>query len=118
MKNASLKTCDCFDVVHRVCTHIAVAMLFVCLVENSASAQLVHPGGWHTQEDLTTIRENVAAEVEPWISGWNAARNEGPDAARSQIGDLGNFLWSSSWSKSQLQSLLLGCFFGSDQNGT
>jgi hypothetical protein len=44
-------------------------------------AQLVHPGGWHTQADLTRIRSKVAAGEEPWITGWNAIKNEAPDAS-------------------------------------
>ena len=71
---------DCFDVVYRACTHIAVAILFVCLVTSSVNAQLVHPGGWHTQEDLTLIREKVAAFASPWRPAWVVARSEGPDA--------------------------------------
>jgi len=47
---------------------------------SSAKGQMVHPGGWHTQEDLTIIREKIAAGEEPWITGWNAARNEAPFA--------------------------------------
>ena len=80
MRNVSLKTCGCFDVVHRVCTYVAVAILFVCLMASSANAQLVHPGGWHTQEDLTLIRERIAAGESPWRRAWIVARNEGPDA--------------------------------------
>ena len=80
MRNVSLKTCGCFDVVHRVCTYVAVAILFVCLMASSANAQLVHPGGWHTQEDLTLIREKIAAGEAPWRRAWIVARNEGPDA--------------------------------------
>ena len=57
-----------------------VISLLFCLITNSAHADLVHPGGWHTQEDLTLIREKVADGEEPWASGWSAARNDGPDA--------------------------------------
>jgi len=72
---------DCVDVPHRVSALIAAVILLVCLlVATSANAQMVHPGGWHTQDDLTLIRNKVAAGEEPWITGWNAARNEGPDA--------------------------------------
>ena len=80
MKNVSLKMCGWFDIVHRAYARIAIVALFVCLTAGTANAQMVHPGGWHTQEDLTIIREMVAAEEEPWITGWNAARNEGPNA--------------------------------------
>ena len=80
MKNVSLKMCGWFDIVHRAYARIAIVALFVCLTAGTANAQMVHPGGWHTQQDLTTIREMVAAEEEPWITGWNAARNEGPNA--------------------------------------
>jgi len=58
----------------------AIGILLVCLMASSAKAQMVHLGGWHTQDDLTLIREKVADKQEPWITGWNAARNEGPDA--------------------------------------
>ena len=80
MKNVSLKMCGWFDIVHRAYARIAIVALFVCLTAGTANAQMVHPGGWHTQQDLTIIREMVAAEEEPWITGWNAARNEGPNA--------------------------------------
>ena len=80
MKNARPKMHGWFDVAHRTYVHVAIVVVFVCLMASSASAQMVHPGGWHTQQDLTIIREMVAAEEEPWITGWNAARNEGPNA--------------------------------------
>jgi len=54
--------------------------IFVLLLSNSVSAQLVHPGGWHTQDDLTLIRAKVAAGEEPWITGWNAIKDESPNA--------------------------------------
>ncbi|MDF7809294.1 alginate lyase family protein [Pontiellaceae bacterium B12219] len=47
-------------------------------VATSANA-LVHPGGWHTQADLTLIRTKVAAGEEPWVSGWNAIKNTDAD---------------------------------------
>ena len=80
MKNASPKMCVWFDVANRASTHVAIVVLFVCLAASSANAQMIHPGGWHTQEDLTIIREKIAAGEEPWITGWNAARDEGPSA--------------------------------------
>ena len=80
MKNVSPKMCVWFDVANLASTHVAIVVMFVCLAASSANAQMVHPGGWHTQEDLTIIREKIAAGEEPWITGWNAARNEGPSA--------------------------------------
>ena len=79
MEHLGLNMRGFFKVVHRVCAQFAVVTLFVCLVASSANAQLTHPGGWHTQEDLTLIRESVAAGVEPWITGWNAARFQAPN---------------------------------------
>ncbi len=63
----------------RIC-HITLKISFLVLVivmlhSTSTHAQLVHPGGWHTQDDLTLIRTKVAAGEEPWISGWNAIKN-------------------------------------------
>ena len=58
MEHLGLNMRGFFKVVHRVCAQFAVVTLFVCLVASSANAQLTHPGGWHTQEDLTLIREN------------------------------------------------------------
>ena len=80
MKNASPKMCVWFDVANLASAHVAIVVMFVCLAASSANAQMIHPGGWHTQEDLTIIREKIAAGEEPWITGWNAARNEGPSA--------------------------------------
>ena len=79
MEHLGLNMRGFFKVVHRVCAQFAVVTLFVCLVASSANAQLTHPGGWHTQEDLTLIRERIAARQDPWFTGWNAARNEGPN---------------------------------------
>ena len=67
--------------------NIAITLVLLLNVMSSY-AQLVHPGGWHTQEDLTIIREKIAAGEEPWISGWNAARNEGPDANHRENPDV------------------------------
>ena len=69
MKNVSLRLHSCFDAVRRVGLRMAVVVLSVGLMSSSANAQLVHPGGWHTQEDLTIIREKIAAGEEPWITG-------------------------------------------------
>jgi len=52
----------------------------ILLLSTAANAQLVHPGGWHVQADLTQIRANVAAEKEPFISAWNAIKDESPKA--------------------------------------
>ena len=51
----------------------------ILLFTSSTNAQLVHPGGWHTQSDLTTIRSKVNAAEEPWITGWNAVKDTGPN---------------------------------------
>ena len=59
---------------------LKAALLLSCLITGTANADLVHPGGWHTQSDLTLIRSKVAEKEEPWITGWEAAQNEGPDA--------------------------------------
>lgn len=60
---------------------LAASMAFpMDRAEGQTASGLVHPGGWHSQEDLTVIRDNVAAGKEPWITGWNAAKDEGPDA--------------------------------------
>ena len=67
---------------------IAVGILLVCLMASTANAQMVHPGGWHTQADLDEIRDNVAAGREPWITGWNAARDEGPGVNHRENPDV------------------------------
>ena len=51
------------------------ALLFFALPSH---AQLVHPGGWHTQADLTIIRTKIAAAEEPWVTGWNAEKGKRP----------------------------------------
>jgi hypothetical protein len=59
---------------------LIVAALVLVLFEQTPRAQMVHPGGWHTQADLTRIRANVSAGKDPWITGWNAIQNKSPDA--------------------------------------
>ena len=44
-----------------------------------SSSGLIHPGGWHSQADLTLIREKVAAREEPWISAWRDFEGRAPD---------------------------------------
>ena len=51
----------------------------VLFASSSDAQQLSHPGGWHTQADLTVIRSNVKAGKEPWITGWNAVKDKGPN---------------------------------------
>jgi len=49
-------------------------ILTVCvlLLSNSINAQLIHPGGWVTGDELSIIREKVAAQEEPWYGAWQA----------------------------------------------
>ncbi len=54
---------------------ILFALLFFA---SPIHAQLIHPGGWHTQEDLTIIRAKVDAAAEPWVTGWNAVKDKRP----------------------------------------
>lgn len=51
---------------------------FIAVVATS-TAELVHPGGWHTQSDLTLIRTKVAAKEKPWIEGWDAIKDKNAD---------------------------------------
>ena len=60
--------------------NVALVLFLSLGTINSSKAQLVHPGGWHTQADLTQIRTKVKAKEEPWITGWNAIANESPNA--------------------------------------
>ncbi|MDO5971772.1 hypothetical protein Q4Q35_18375 [Flavivirga aquimarina] len=58
-------------------TIIKIRLVFILvLLRNltSSYAQLNHPGGWFTADDLTLIRAKVIAGEEPWISGWNAIK--------------------------------------------
>ena len=61
-------------------TTLVRAGLFFAMVlfASSVDAQLVHPGGWHTQSDLTIIRSKVKAAEEPWATGWNAVKDSRP----------------------------------------
>ena len=56
-----------------------IAIFLALLFSVSLSHALIHPGGWHSEEDLTTIRESIRDRKEPWITGWDLAKNEGPD---------------------------------------
>ena len=68
-------------------THTAIgawiAKALTCLAllapASRGHAEIVHPGGWHSQADLDAIATNVKAQQEPWITGWNAFKDTGPD---------------------------------------
>ena len=61
-------------------TPLVKAVVFFALLffVSPSHAQLVHPGGWHTQADLTIIRSKVQAAEEPWVTGWNAIKDSRP----------------------------------------
>ena len=61
-------------------TLLVSAVMFFGLLffASRTDAQLVHPGGWHTQADLATIRSKVKAAEEPWATGWNAIKDSRP----------------------------------------
>ena len=61
-------------------TPLVKAVVFFALLffVSPSHAQLVHPGGWHTQDDLTIIRSKVQAGEEPWVTGWNAIKDSRP----------------------------------------
>ena len=66
-------------IVHKT-SLVRAAVFFILLsITWPTHAQLIHPGGWHTQSDLTTIRTKVRASEEPWITGWNAVNGKGPN---------------------------------------
>ena len=61
-------------------TPLIKAVVFFALLffVSRTDAQLIHPGGWHTQADLTIIRSKVQAAEEPWATGWNAIKDSRP----------------------------------------
>lgn len=47
---------------------------------NAASPPpFVHPGIWHTESDLESVRRHVKAKDQPWFDAWQALENGGPD---------------------------------------
>ncbi|MDF7809296.1 alginate lyase family protein [Pontiellaceae bacterium B12219] len=46
----------------------------IALISISTQA-LVHPGGWLTEDELIVIRDNVAAQEEPWYGAWLALKD-------------------------------------------
>lgn len=44
---------------------------------SAAVAAFVHPGLLHTEADFARMREKVAAQAEPWLSGWNVLAANG-----------------------------------------
>ncbi|MEP5340959.1 MAG: T9SS type A sorting domain-containing protein [Algibacter sp.] len=56
-----------------------ILTLIALLGVTSSYAQLTHPGGWLTQDELTFIRDKVSAQEEPWYSAWLAMENEDAD---------------------------------------
>ena len=45
-------------------------------VTNVPPSPFVHPGLLHTRADIDRMRQRVAAEQEPWLSGFNALRGD------------------------------------------
>ncbi len=57
-------------------------MLLICFVLLSLVYNcvcVIHPGGWHTVEDINRIREKIAAKHEPWHTAYEALMKTGPD---------------------------------------
>lgn len=75
MKKNYFKTSE-----HKIMKASFLMAAFIMLLSHSVNAQLVHPGGWHTQDDLTLIRAKVQAGEEPWASAWKAIENKSPKA--------------------------------------
>ncbi|WP_159023903.1 carbohydrate-binding protein [Formosa sp. L2A11] len=59
---------------------ISLVFILVLLLNLTSSyAQLTHPGGWLVEDDLTLIRNKVAAQEEPWYSAWLELENDNID---------------------------------------
>lgn len=43
--------------------------------QKKSPSDFVHPGLWHSHEDLETMRTNVLNEKDPWKSGFDVFRN-------------------------------------------
>jgi hypothetical protein len=50
---------------------MGVVLLLICIANQTAQAQYVHPGGLHTLADLDRMKAQVAAGAHPWIDDWN-----------------------------------------------
>ncbi|MDR1787985.1 MAG: alginate lyase family protein [Treponema sp.] len=48
------------------------ALAAVQITPKDNTVAMLHNGGLHPQSDLNLIKAKIAANVEPWISGWNA----------------------------------------------
>jgi hypothetical protein len=40
------------------------------------SRTLAHPGALNTEEEFALMREKIAAEAEPWLTGWNGLKGD------------------------------------------
>jgi hypothetical protein len=54
-----------------------ICFVLLSLVYNCVC--VIHPGGWHTVEDIHRIREKIAAKHEPWLKAYEALMKTGPD---------------------------------------
>ena len=72
--------------VGRITSRVLFSIALFLGVTSTSADQLVHPGGWHKQADLTLIRTKATAGEEPWISGWNAIKDISADEKyRAQV---------------------------------
>ena len=71
---------------------IGILGLLICMANQTANAQYVHPGGLHTLADLNRMKTQVAASAHPWIDDWNllitdpSAQNTYKAAPRANMG--------------------------------
>jgi hypothetical protein len=45
----------------------------------TSTADIVHPGGWHTAADIQRVRDQIAAHAEPWSSAKDKLMASGPN---------------------------------------
>ncbi|KAF7537122.1 hypothetical protein G7054_g4002 [Neopestalotiopsis clavispora] len=84
--------------------------------QKKAPSDFVHPGLWHTHEDLETIRNGVLAEKEPWYSTYNLFANDtysqsaytmqGPKAVISR-GAISNYTTFSADARAAYQNAIM-----------
>ncbi|MBE9599814.1 RICIN domain-containing protein [Pedobacter sp. MC2016-24] len=97
-----------FLLIRKKLTDVSVAIFFkgdskqfvflfflLFLASQTVKSQFVHPGGVHNQADLNRMKTKVAANISPWIEGWNLmiadskARNTYVANPSSNIGGSG-----------------------------
>jgi hypothetical protein len=68
--------------ISTLCSAIGISLVLLTATISRAAgdpSSFVHPGGWHTAADIKRVRDQLAANAEPWVSARVKLMSGGPN---------------------------------------